>query len=41
MAKKEKMKGGCLGLVIDIVLTVCTGGLYLIYRLVRYLRAKS
>lgn len=31
-------KRGCLGLVLDLVLTICTGGLWLIWILINYLR---
>lgn len=31
-------KRGCLGLVLDLVLTVLTGGLWLIWILINYLR---
>lgn len=33
--KKER---GCLGLVLDFILTLATGGLWLIWILIRYLR---
>lgn len=31
-------KRGFFGLVLDLILTVCTGGLWLIWILIRYLR---
>lgn len=34
-------KRGCLGLVLDLTLTVCTGGLWLIWILIRYLKHNS
>lgn len=36
--KKER---GCLGLLLDLILTVCTGGLWLIWILIKYLRNNS
>lgn len=33
-----KKKRSCLGLVLDFVLTIATGGLWLIWLLIRYLR---
>lgn len=32
---------GCFGLVLDFVLTIATGGLWLIWILIRYLRNNS
>lgn len=31
-------KRGMVGLILDLILTVCTGGLWLIWILIRYLR---
>lgn len=37
----EKKKRGCMGLLLDVVLTICTGGLWLLWILIRYLRNNS
>jgi hypothetical protein len=37
----NKKKRGCLGLLLDVFLTCITGGLWLIYILIRYLRNNS
>lgn len=34
-------KRSCFGLVLDFVLVLCTGGLWLIWILIRYLRNNS
>lgn len=34
----EKKKRGTLGLILDFVLTILTGGLWLVWLLIRYLR---
>lgn len=34
-------KRGCLGLVIDFVLVIATGGLWLIWLLIKFLRNNS
>ena len=34
-------KQGCLGTLVDLILVVCTGGLWLIWILIRYLRNNS
>jgi len=34
-------KGGGFGLLFDVVMTVVTGGFWLIWVLIRYLRANS
>ena len=39
--KRMKKKRGCLGLIFDFVLTLLTGGLWLIWILIRYLRNNS
>ncbi len=31
-------KRGCFGLIIDVILTLCTGGLWLIWLLIKFLR---
>ena len=36
-----KQKRGCFGLFIDVLLTCCTGGLWLVYLFIRYLRNKA
>ena len=37
--RKSKMKKrSTVGLILDLVLTICTGGLWLIWILIRYLR---
>lgn len=43
MSKKRRQmkKRGCMGLLVDVILTICTGGLWLIYLLIRYLRNNS
>lgn len=38
MKQKER---GCLGLLLDVFLTCITGGLWLLYLLIRYLRRNS
>lgn len=34
-------KRGTLGILLDVILTLCTGGLWLIWILIRYLRNNS
>lgn len=34
-------KRGCFGLILDMVLTIVTGGLWLVWILVKYLRNNS
>lgn len=36
-----KNKRGCFGLLLDLILTICTGGLWLIWILIRFLRNNS
>lgn len=31
-------KRGTFGLILDLILTICTGGLWLIWIIIRYLR---
>lgn len=38
---KNGNKRGCLGLFVDLVLTFATGGIWLIWILIRYLRNNS
>lgn len=38
MSGKNKKKRGTLGLLLDFILVMCTGGLWLIWILIRYLR---
>lgn len=39
MSKKvRKQERSCLGLVIDFILVIVTGGLWLIWLLIKYLR---
>lgn len=38
---KRGKKRGTLGLILDVVLTFLTGGLWLIWILIRYLRNNS
>lgn len=37
----NRKKRGCLGLLLDLILTICTGGLWLIWILIKYLRHNS
>ena len=37
----NRKKRSCLGLPLDLTLTVCTGGLWLIWILIKYLRNNS
>ena len=41
MSKGGKKKRSTAGLILDVVLTLCTGGLWLIWILIRYLRNKG
>ena len=41
MSKGGKKKRSTAGLILDVVLTLCTGGLWLIWILIRYLRNNS
>lgn len=36
-----KKKCGIFGLLLDFILTICTGGLWLIWIIIRYLRSNS
>ena len=38
MSKGGKKKRSTAGLILDVILTLCTGGLWLIWILIRYLR---
>lgn len=37
----NKKKRGTFGLILDLILVLCTGGLWLIWILIRYLRNNS
>lgn len=37
----KKKKRGTLGLIVDIILTIATGGLWLLWIVIRYLRNNS
>ena len=41
MSKGGKKKRGTAALILDVILTLCTGGLWLIWILIRYLRNNS
>lgn len=41
MSKKNGKKRGTLGILLDVIFTCCTGGLWLIWILIRYLRNNS
>lgn len=41
MAKKNGKKRGTFGLIIDMILTLLTGGLWLVWIIIRYLRNNS
>lgn len=41
MSKNGKKKRGTAGLILDVFLTCITGGLWLIWILIRYLRNNS
>jgi hypothetical protein len=38
---KKKKKRGTFGLIIDVLLTIMTGGLWLIWIFIKYLRNNS
>lgn len=38
---KLKKKRGAFGILVDVILTLCTGGLWLLWILIRYLRNNS
>lgn len=41
MSKGGKKKRSTAGLILDVILTLCTGDLWLIWILIRYLRNNS
>lgn len=41
MSRNNGKKRSTAGLILDVVLTLCTGGLWLIVVLIRYLRNNS
>ena len=41
MSKGSGKKRSTVGLILDVILTLCTGGLWLIWILIRYLRNNS
>ena len=41
MSKGGKKKRSTAGFILDVILTLCTGGLWLIWILIRYLRNNS
>ena len=41
MSKNSGKKRSTGGLILDVILTFCTGGLWLIWILIRYLRNNS
>lgn len=41
MSKGGKKKRSTAGLILDVILTLCTDGLWLIWILIRYLRNNS
>lgn len=41
MSKGSGKKRSTVGLILDVILTFCTGGLWLIWILIRYLRNNS
>ena len=41
MSKNTDKKRGTFGLIVDFILTICTGGLWLIWIFIRYLRNNS
>ena len=41
MSRNSGQKRGPAGLIMDVLLTLCTGGLWLIWILIRYLRNNS
>lgn len=41
MSKGGKKKRSTAGLILDVILTLCIGGLWLIWILIRYLRNNS
>lgn len=41
MSRNNRKKRSTAGLILDVILTLCTGGLWLIWILIRYLRNNS
>lgn len=41
MGRNSGKKRSTAGLILDVILTFCTGGLWLIWILIRYLRNNS
>ena len=41
MAKNKAKKRGTFGLIMDVILTCMTGGLWLVWIIIRYLRSNS
>ena len=41
MSRNSGKKWSTAGLILDVILTLCTGGLWLIWILIRYLRNNS
>ena len=41
MSRGEKRGFSFIGLLFDFVLTICTGGLWLVWVVIRYLRRNS
>lgn len=41
MAGKKHKKRGTFGLILDFILVIITGGLWLIWLLIRYLRGNN
>lgn len=41
MSRNSGKKRSMAGLILDVILTLCTGGLWLIWILIRYLRNNS
>lgn len=41
MSRNDGKKRGTAGLILDVILTCCTGGLWLIWILIRYLKNNS
>lgn len=41
MSRSEKKKRSTIGILFDFILVFCTGGLWLVWILIRYLRNNS
>lgn len=41
MSRNGSSKRGTGGILLDVILTLCTGGLWLLWILIRYLRNNS